>query len=237
MKYIQIISCTLSLINLTFTDGVNTVIPWKYNFKDVVDNNDLIEETEDSGGQRIFTFYNHVGDDITWDFDGFHNLIEVTSLDEWLSCNGTDGVGDATPNDNNINTIFAQQGSRYFICTAGGPKNNHCMGGQRLIVTTSPTFPVNVCSVMKKKDCKKAKMEGLCKNVKKKRFSCVSSQSKRGKKREKKRKRICKTFVAADKTVDVVGCTQKRNAKKKLMCEVKLVPFPFCIMKPMKMFP
>jgi len=237
MKYSQIIPCILSLMNLSFTDAETYTIPWVYDFKNLVVLTDTrIVESVTSGGE-VFTFSNQVNDEISWDFGGGHNLIEVFTQKAWLECDpGNDG--EFIPYKT---MVFNEGGTRYFMCTANGRGGNHCQGGgQKLVVTTaatstdSPTDPPNSvatvvpstdfptdspnsvdCSSLEKKPCKKNKKKGgKCEYVEVK--SCKYKN-----KELKEYKKKCKKFNNDDKSVkDEDKCLNKEKKGEKI-CRLK----------------
>merc|ERR1712161_6190 len=220
MKYSQIIPCILSLMNLSFTDAETYTIPWVYDFKNLVVLTDTrIVESVTSGGE-VFTFSNQVNDEISWDFGGGHNLIEVFTQKAWLECDpGNDGEFIAYKT-----MVFTEGGTRYFMCTANGRGGNHCQGGgQKLVVTTaatstdSPTDPPNSvdCSSLEKKPCKKNKRKGgKCEYVEVK--SCKYKN-----KELKEYKKKCKKFNNDDKSVkDEDKCLNKKKNGVKI-CRLK----------------
>jgi len=234
MKYIQIIPCMLSLMNLSFTDAATDIITWDFDFKKVVKNNPRIAESWTLLGEEVFTFTNQVNDEISWDFAGTHNLFEVFSQNAWFDCDGSDGTEIIATNNVGQTKEFNEVGTRYFMCEVN--QGFHCKYGlQKLVVETvapstdsptdSPTdslFPTDSpsvadCSSLDKKTCKRNnKKGGRCEYVSVK-FCKLK------KKKGKKYKKACKKFNDYNSLIDFDkrGCRNEKVNNVGKICEPK----------------
>jgi len=233
-------------MNLSFTDAETYNIPWVFDFKNLVVLIDPFVVESGTPGAEVFTFSNQVNDVISWDFDGAHNLYEVSSLDTWLACDGSEANGGkfiAGGNDITKTMVFNEGGTRYFMCTVGGGWGTHCGdGGQKLVVTTtvspstdSPTDPPNSvvtvapstdsptdppdsvdCSSLEKKPCKKNKKKGG-------KCEYVEVKSCKYKNKEvKEYKKKCKKLNNDDKSVkDEDKCLNKKQKNVGKICRLK----------------
>ncbi|KDP30271.1 hypothetical protein JCGZ_17053 [Jatropha curcas] len=67
------------------------------------------------------------GDELVFNWTSAHNVLEVTSKEEYDDCTKTNGI----PNETSPVTVsLPKNNTRYFICTIG----THCSGGQKVTI-------------------------------------------------------------------------------------------------------